>query len=177
MTAVGPLHQPHHIASHRVHCSARYEFRSSTHQKKSMRNILYCRGTHRSISHGHQVRICNSHAFTRQGARQCFCHTDKRILHKGWQSQVIWHHLEMMTRFESNLPIPQFKKKKEVFFYGSKKKTLFIQGETSKQTWHGGQTWHRIGYFSQNAWLHFFDCWGSEQCFLTSPGFHRTGLE
>lgn len=118
MTAVGPLHQPHHIASHRVHCSARYEFRSSTHQKKSMRNILYCRGTHRSISHGHQVRICNSHAFTRQGARQCFCHTDKRILHKRWQSQVIWHHLEMMTISPSH----NSRRKKRCFFMALRRK-------------------------------------------------------
>lgn len=48
----------------------------------------------------------NSHSFTRQGVIQCFCDANKRITDRSSQSQVVWPHLDMVTRLESSFHNP-----------------------------------------------------------------------
>lgn len=168
MTRIAPQQQPHHTASHRIHRSARYAFRSCRAREKhyALQSMLQME-TWEYFSLTPTKNMVFT-VFNRQDAFQSFCHTDKRITHGSRQSQVSGHHLEMMTRFESSLHNPTIQEQTRGVFCTSKKKSLYIQGEISKQTWQKGQmTPDR--YFSQNVWLHFLKYWGYEQMLSNKP--------
>lgn len=85
----------------------------------------------------YQVRIQNSYSLTRQDAFPCFCHTDKRIMHRSLQSSYLAS-LRDDDRTQVQFSWSHSSRIEKVYFCKSKKKALCVQREISKQTWPKG---------------------------------------
>lgn len=109
-------------------------------------------------------------SFPRQGVFHYFCDTEKRIMHRSSQSQIIWTHLDMVSRLESNIHNPTIQKQRKYLFQksegGGVGRNLYNQGDISKQTYVKKGQIHRRGIFLK---MSVFKYWGSDHMLSNKP--------